>query len=97
MSKTAFFWFTGLSGSGKTTVADGVKERLEDSGYSVCVVDGDQVRKSAHDHLGFSTEDIKKNNELIVEMCKRHSGKFDVVLIPIISPFKDSRNQALIS
>lgn len=94
MKNTSFFWFTGLSGSGKTTVARGVQNKLQDEGYSVFVIDGDEVRERFHGHLGFSSEDIKKNNALIVDICKEKDGQFDIVFIPIISPFAQSRGNA---
>jgi adenylyl-sulfate kinase len=94
MSKTAFFWFTGLSGSGKTTVANGVKPELEAKGYTVFIIDGDEVRQNSNRRLGFSSEDIKENNAFIVEICEKNKVKFDVILVPIISPFKECRRKA---
>ncbi len=92
--ETAIFWFTGLSGSGKTTVAKGVKRALETKGYSVAIIDGDEVRHCFHKQLGFSSQDIKENNSLIVQMCKKNKGEVDVIFVPIISPFKESRLKA---
>lgn len=89
MSKV--LWFTGLSGSGKTTIAKILGEELENRGKSYCVLDGDDVRKNLHKNLGFSPEDIKENNRLIAELCKERLNKFDYILVPIISPFRDSR------
>ncbi len=94
MKKTFTFWFTGLSGSGKTTIANSVKPRLEKSGYSVFVIDGDEVRKRHHSHLSFTQEDIKENNFLIAKMCIENKGKYDVILVPIISPYNISRQKA---
>ncbi|VAW48813.1 hypothetical protein MNBD_GAMMA03-469 [hydrothermal vent metagenome] len=94
MKKTAFFWFTGLSGAGKTTVANGVQQKLQREGCSVFIIDGDEVRERFHCYLTFSREDIKKNNALIVEMCKENKGRVDVIFVPIISPFKVSRDNA---
>jgi len=94
MKNTAYFWFTGLSGSGKTTVAKGVGQELEAKDYSIFIIDGDDVRKNFHRRLGFSSEDIIKNNALIVEMCEENKGKYDVIFVPIISPFKECRLKA---
>lgn len=88
------FWFTGLSGSGKTTVALGVKDKLEHGGHSVLILDGDDVRRIHHRHLGFTDKDIRENNSLIVKMCSDNRNKFDVILVPIISPFISSRQHA---
>src|SRR4030042_3603388 len=94
MKKGLVFWFTGLSGSGKTTVATSVKPLLESCCYSVLVLDGDDVRKHRHIHLGFTEEDIKQNNALIAELCRACRQNHEVILVPIISPYESSRKQA---
>jgi len=91
MKDSYVFWFTGLSGSGKTTVACGVKCLLENNGYSVCMIDGDEVRSRFHTHLGFNEADIKENNILIAKLCREKKADFDVILVPIISPLEESR------
>ena len=88
------FWFTGLSGSGKTTIASAVKPLLENDGYLVMMIDGDEIRKRSHRHLGFTEIDIKQNNALILELCQFHQDKYDVILVPIISPYSSSRRMA---
>jgi len=88
-------WFTGLSGSGKTTLAEAVKASLKKINISVCILDGDIVRATNHQNLGFSESDIKSNNSLIVDMCVLERKKYDVVMVPIISPYRQSRNEAL--
>lgn len=93
-TRAPVFWFTGLSGSGKTTVAAAIGERLEARGHEVLTLDGDDVRNELHVHLGFSAADITENNTLIVELCRRHRDEADAVLVPIISPFADSRRRA---
>lgn len=92
--KALVFWFTGLSGAGKSTIADGAKSFLEKDGYGVFVLDGDDVRKRLHMHLGFSEKDIKKNNSLIAGLCRKYRQDYDVILVPIISPYESSRNEA---
>lgn len=94
--KTKVLWFTGLSGSGKSTIAEIVMLHLKKIGKSYEVLDGDEVRKRLHAHLGFSPEDIMENNRLIVELCKKSLGKVDYILVPIISPFRISRERARI-
>lgn len=94
MKKGLVFWFTGLSGSGKTTVAEAVKGMLEDQGHSVIILDGDDVRSRLHVDLGFTPEDIRKNNSLIVQLCQEHRENFDVLLVPVISPYVSSRVEA---
>src|SRR3989338_10753765 len=87
-------WFTGLSGSGKTTIAHELKNKLEDIGKSVEVIDGDVVRGNAHKHLGFSREDIHDNNTQIAELALISIRKNDFVLVPIISPYREDRKLA---
>lgn len=87
-------WFTGLSGAGKTTIANRLKESLEARGKRVDVLDGDVVRDTLHKNLGFTPEDIKENNRLISELAKERMRQFDVVLVPVISPFVESRKRA---
>lgn len=94
MKKGGIFWFTGLSGSGKTTIATAVKPLLEAEGHTVLILDGDDVRKSLHIRLGFSEQDIKRNNALIAELCHAYRSDYDVILVPIISPYESSRKQA---
>ena len=91
---TKVLWFTGLSGSGKTTIANLLIENFRGRKISYEVFDGDEVRKRFHGHLGFTKEDIIENNRLIIELCKKFYGKVDFILVPIISPFKISRENA---
>lgn len=94
MRQALVFWFTGLSGSGKTTVAQETKNRLEGAGYKVLMFDGDDIRKRIHATLGFSKEDIKENNSLIAQLCVKNKSNCDVILVPIISPYRESRRAA---
>jgi len=94
MKASPVFWFTGLSGAGKTTTAEGVKKRLEEDNFTVLILDGDDVRNRLHRNLGFSKEEIKENNALISGLCAKHHHDYDVVMVPIISPYADSRARA---
>lgn len=94
MNQAVVIWFTGLSGSGKTTISEGLKIELESLNKTVRVIDGDDVRNTIHKHLGFSPEDIKENNRLILDICIKNLFNFDFILVPIISPFKESRQFA---
>ena len=90
----AVFWFTGLSGAGKTTIAEGVARRVTEDDRRVLVLDGDDVRTHLHRDLGFTETDIKENNALLVELCRTHRANYDAILVPIISPFASSRQAA---
>lgn len=87
-------WFSGLSGSGKTTIANELKKKIENRGYTARVFDGDDIRNSEHKHLGFTREDIEENNRLIVQLCLKNIDNYDFILVPIISPFLKSREMA---
>ncbi len=87
-------WFTGLSGSGKTTISIELKNKLEKNGNVVEILDGDVVREKLHQNLGFSREDIKENNRLIAELSKDKKDFCDYVLVPIISPYIEDRLMA---
>jgi len=88
------FWFTGLSGAGKTTITDCVAKELTNRGQKVKVFDGDVVRRQFHRHLGFCPEDIRENNRVIAEYCRKEMLEADYIFVPIISPFADSRQAA---
>jgi len=87
------FWFTGLSGAGKTTIADAAAAALEKDGRRVRVLDGDDVRARQHRHLGFSEADILENNRLIAALCVEALEEVEIVLVPIISPFAKGRER----
>jgi len=84
-------WFTGLSGSGKTTIATALSDKLTKLGKKVIIIDGDEVRKTISMDLGFSRNDIRENNKRIAELAKLKMGDYDFVLIPIISPYREDR------
>ena len=94
MIPSPVFWFTGLSGSGKTTMANSAKDYFEQKGYSVMVLDGDDVRQELHRHLGFSPLEIKENNLLIANLCQKYRLETDIIFVPIISPYRESRSLA---
>lgn len=94
MKRGLVFWFTGLSGAGKTTLAESVRERLRGRDIKTSILDGDDVRSRLHRHLGFTETEIKENNALIAGLCEDERRQADVVLVPIISPYRVSRARA---
>jgi len=68
--KSMVFWFTGLSGSGKSTIAKGVERALFKKGFFAQVIDGDNVRSGLCNNLGFSIEDRSENIRRVAELAK---------------------------
>lgn len=94
MKKGLIFWFTGLSGSGKTTIAKEARKALIKKALSVLILDGDDVRERLHKNLSFTEKDIKENNKLITQLCSEKRAAYDIILVPIISPYRMSRQYA---
>ena len=94
MIPTRTLWFTGLSGAGKSTICERFSARLESHDLKFTILDGDVIRTQLHQDLGFAPSDIKKNNELISQLCFRHQGEYYYILVSIISPFRESRQKA---
>ncbi|MBU3572056.1 adenylyl-sulfate kinase [Priestia aryabhattai] len=86
-------WFTGLSGSGKSTVANAVAKALFDKNIRNYVLDGDNVRFGLNKNLGFSAEDRTENIRRIGEVSKLFVDSGQVVLTAFISPFQEDRAQ----
>lgn len=80
-------WFTGLSGSGKSTVANAVAQKLYESGIRNYCLDGDNIRHGLNKDLGFSDEDRTENIRRIGEVSKLFVDSGQVVLTAFISPF----------
>lgn len=87
-------WFTGLSGSGKSTIANGVESKLFELGYKTYVLDGDNIRMGLNKDLGFSNEDRKENIRRISEVAQLFSDSGTLTLTAFISPFIEDREQA---
>ncbi|MFN2399277.1 MAG: sulfate adenylyltransferase [Gemmatimonadaceae bacterium] len=91
MRKGVTVWFTGLSGSGKTTIAKRVETILHEMGAAVERLDGDVVRQSLTRDLGFSKEDRDKNIERVTFVAKLLTRNGTIVLASFISPYKETR------
>ncbi|MBD3187681.1 adenylyl-sulfate kinase [Candidatus Bathyarchaeota archaeon] len=87
-------WFTGLSGAGKSTIADALAPILRDRGLKVERLDGDIVRKSLTKDLGFSMEDRKLNIERVTFVAKLLTRNGVAVLASFISPSIEVRNES---
>lgn len=87
-------WFTGLSGSGKSTIAEALAKKLKEKGYPVQVLDGDKVRDNINKGLGFSPEDRLRNIFNIAHIAKLLNEAGVIVIVPVISPYKELRDTA---
>ncbi|OLQ76098.1 adenylyl-sulfate kinase [Photobacterium proteolyticum] len=86
-------WFTGLSGSGKSTIANAVERLLLDKGKHSYLLDGDNVRHGLNKDLGFSDTDRVENIRRIGEVAKLFVDSGSIVLTAFISPFRADRSQ----
>lgn len=91
--KSVIIWFTGLSASGKSTLAHALEEKLYGFGCSTFVLDGDNVRHGLNFDLGFSEKDRTENIRRIGEMSKLFMEAGIIVMNAFISPFKNDRDR----
>ena len=89
------FWFTGLSGSGKSTIAHAVEKQLFfENGMQIYVLDGDNVRHGLCGDLSFSSEGRSENIRRVAELCKIFVDNGTICLCALISPLEADRNKA---
>jgi adenylylsulfate kinase len=86
-------WLTGLSGSGKSTIAQAVERELVSRRVAAYVLDGDNVRHGLNSNLGFSPEDRKENIRRIGEVAKLFNDAGVIVLTAFISPYREDRDR----
>ena len=87
-------WFTGLSGAGKSTIANLVEQRLLDEGLHSVLLDGDNVRHGLNRDLGFTDADRVENIRRITEVARLMTDAGLIVLVSFISPFREERRMA---
>ena len=87
-------WFTGLSGSGKSTICNSLEVKLNKRGVNTFTLDGDSVRNGLNKDLSFSNEDRSENIRRVAEVSKILMNAGSVVLSSFISPFEKDRNLA---
>lgn len=90
--KSGLIWFTGLSASGKSTIAHALEKVLFERGVHAYVLDGDNMRHGINSNLGFSREDRRENIRRIVEIAKLFVDAGVIVLAAFISPYKEDRD-----
>ena len=91
--KGKLVWFTGLSGSGKSTIANLLEQKLYELGFKTYLLDGDNVRLGLNYDLGFSDEDRKENIRRIREVSKLFIDAGIIVITAFVSPFRGDRDK----
>ena len=89
----AVIWFTGLSGSGKSSLSTGLEKQLNQRGQATFILDGDNLRQGLCSNLGFSDEDRSENIRRAGEAAKLMAEAGLVVLCSLISPFRTDRRR----
>ena len=92
----ATVWFTGLSGSGKSTIAVALEKALHSDSILSYRLDGDNVRMGINKNLGFSEQDRKENIRRIGEVCKLFGDAGMIAISSFISPYSEDRNEVRI-
>ncbi|WP_019928990.1 sulfate adenylyltransferase subunit CysN [Nocardia sp. BMG111209] len=90
----AVVWFTGLSGAGKSTIANLVEKRLHEQGFHTYLLDGDNIRHGLNRDLGFTDADRVENIRRIIEVSRLMTDAGLIVLASFISPFRAERRMA---
>ena len=91
--KSPVIWLTGLSGSGKSTIANELALKLHKEGKLAYVLDGDNIRMGLNKDLSFSDDDRKENMRRIAEVAKLMSDTGVIVITAFISPFREERDE----
>ncbi|MDQ0457123.1 adenylyl-sulfate kinase [Rhizobium paknamense] len=92
--KPKILWFTGLSGSGKSTIANALEKSLNEAGVHTYMLDGDNIRTGLNSDLGFSDADRVENIRRVAEVAKLMADAGLVVVVSFISPFEADRQMA---
>ena len=91
---TPVIWMTGLPGSGKTTIANLLKDYYQKNNLPVDILDGDEIRKTLSSDLGFSEKDRKEHNKRVIFVAKLLAKNGITTIIPLISPYRETREFA---
>ena len=90
----ATVWLTGLSGSGKSTIAVELEQQLIASGRPAYLLDGDNIRHGLNGDLGFSAEDRDENIRRVAHVARLFADAGVVAIVPVISPYRAARSLA---
>lgn len=94
MGSQFVIWLTGLSASGKTTIALQLATKLREHDFKVELLDGDAIRNELSADLGFSRQDRREQIRRVVYLCKLLSKNGITCIVSVISPYRDLRNLA---
>jgi adenylylsulfate kinase len=92
--KSLTIWMSGLSGSGKSTIANMLEQSLNQMDFHTYILDGDNTRLGLNKNLGFTEEDRVENIRRVAEVCKLMNDAGIIVICSFISPFQKNRDQA---
>jgi bifunctional enzyme CysN/CysC len=92
--RAGVIWMTGLSGSGKSTIADRLEIQLTESGIRACVLDGDEIRSTLSSDLGFSPADRAENVRRVARVAHMMMDAGLLVIVSLVSPFRADREAA---
>ena len=95
--KSVILWFTGLSASGKSTIANAFARQVFNRGKEIYVLDGDNIRHGLNKDLGFDEESRKENIRRIGEVAKLFIDAGQIVCTAFISPYRKQRSRSTIS
>jgi len=87
-------WLTGLSGAGKTTIANALRQALSDRQIRACIIDGDELRATLNRDLGFSPEDRAESVRRAADVAHLMRRTETIVIVALISPYAAGRNYA---
>jgi bifunctional enzyme CysN/CysC len=93
-ARGATVWLTGLSGSGKSTIAGALEQRLTAAGALAYTLDGDNLRHGLNGDLGFSADDRAENVRRVGEVARLFADAGVVAIVPLISPYRAGRDHA---
>lgn len=92
--RPAVVWLTGLSGAGKSTIANALEGRLHGVGCRTILLDGDQVRRRLSADLGFDAQSRHENSRRVAEFAALFADAGRIVIVALISPFREDREAA---
>jgi bifunctional enzyme CysN/CysC len=92
--RSAVLWFTGLSGAGKSTIANLVEQKLHGGGFHTYLIDGDNIRRGLNRDLGFTEADRVENVRRVAEVARLMVDAGLIVIVALISPFRSERQLA---